>query len=212
MNGTLKIIILSAPVAALCLLFSLPASAETLERPARQQGYYLSAGPAGGMVLHGTSDGRRGPYAGPGFSFRLGEALTRRFDLGVGGGVFWMYGQNQRSLNGNFSLEFTFHPTKGLWLMAGAGLGFTDFTRRVKGIDAITGRFSGEYTVAAGWDLFFGQRDPYRSGGVALTPVAGVRLGPASPTSAWIFFVGVNVTWWTGLPKNKLLLPVDRAF
>ncbi len=208
------------PGRGISLLFSLvllsvvsgSVRATELVRPDLKQGYYFALIPVGEMVFV-DSKNNYGPWASAGGQLRMGEELTRWMDLGISGGASVAKGDHLRLIHGHFGVEATIKPTRFLALGVLAGMGFADFSRLKSGMDAVTGRFGATYGFTVAYDFFPGQRhDPYRSGGLAITPVLGVHLGPADVTAVYSMFLGLSITWWTGLPKNRLDLPVEEAF
>ena len=201
--------LLIVPVA---LLIAPNARAADLVKPMLKQGYYFALVPVGELVFV-DSKTNYGPWGSVGGQIRMGEELNRLFDLGLSGGFSVGKGNDLRLLHGHFGLDATFKPTRFLALGFQAGMGFADFTRLEKGMDAVIGRFGATYGFTVAYDFFpGGKRDPYKSGGVAITPVAGVHLGPGEVTSVYTVFIGLSISRWTGLPQNRLDLPVDRAY
>ncbi|MBN2528814.1 MAG: hypothetical protein JXR76_20660 [Deltaproteobacteria bacterium] len=204
----------SAMVAVLLVMLLLPAiaAAETLEKPALKQGYYFSLTPAFELVFVDSKQ-NFGPWPSGGGQLRMGEALTRWLDLGLAGGVSVAKGNDLRLIHGHFGVEATLKPTRFWAFGVQAGMGFADFTRQKSGMAEVIGRFGATYGLTVQYDFFPGSRkDPLKSGGLALTPMAGVYLGPADTTSVYSIFIGLSVSWWTGLSKNKLDLPLEKAF
>ena len=193
-------------------MMSVSARAVELEKPDLKQGYYFALIPVGEMVFV-DSKTNYGPWPSFGGQIRMGEALNRWVDLGISGGTSVATGDHLRLIHGHFGVDATFKPTRFLGLSVQAGMGFADFSRLKSGMDEVIGRFGATYGFTVAYDFFpTRKRNPYRSGGLAITPVAGVHLGPADATSVYSMFVGLSVAWWTGLPKNRLDLPVDQAF
>ncbi|MBN2344478.1 MAG: hypothetical protein JXX29_01730 [Deltaproteobacteria bacterium] len=206
--------LLMIPVAVTFIgVFSSTARGAELQKPALKQGYYFSLIPVGEAVLVDSSE-NFGPWPSVGGQFRMGEELNRWFDLGLSGGATVAYSDNYRLIHGHFGLDGTFKPTAVLSIGLQAGLGFGDFTRRKPGITEVIGRFGATYGITVSYDLFAGSRhrSPHQSGGFAMSPYIGAHIGPSDVTSIYAFFVGIAFTRWTGLPKNRLDLPLDEAF
>jgi len=204
--------ILAASAVALALtLVAGTGRAQELMPPAPRQGYYISLG-AYGVVggSHDRVDGWLGAMAGPGGSLRLGESLLPWLDLGIGFAAAGLYDQQYVSLVGHVSFEVQLRPIDPLFARVSVGFGFTDFTRREKGIDKPLGRIGGSYGIAVGWDLFPG--DQRGSGGFAITPVVWFEAGPGEEFTTLAGGIGLEISWWTGLPRERLDLPVDEAF
>lgn len=192
--------------------FSATAMAAELQKPKLKQGYYFSVIPVGEVVWI-DSEQNYGPWPAVGGQFRLGEEINRWFDLGIAGGTSVAKGNNYRLIHGNFGLDATFKPTE-FWSMGfQAGLGFADFSRTQSGMETITGRFGATYGFKVAYDFFLGgNRDVYKSGGWALSPYLGTHIGPGNVSSVYSIFMGISINYWTGLPKNRLDLPPERAF
>ena len=194
------------------LVLPFPSHAAELVKPELKQGYYFTLMPVGELVFVDSKE-NYGPWPSAGGHLRMGEALNRWVDLGLTGGFSAAKGDDLRLLHGHFGMDATFKPTRFLALGFQAGMGFADFTRQKKGMEKVIGRFGATYGFTVAYDFFPGSRsNPYQSGGLSLTPVAGVHIGPGSATSVYSVFIGISVSWWTGLPKNRLDLPVDQAF
>ncbi|MBN2715869.1 MAG: hypothetical protein JXX14_08435 [Deltaproteobacteria bacterium] len=186
--------------------------ADDLVKPSLKQGYYFALIPVGELVFVDSKE-NFGPWGSFGGQLRMGEALNHWIDLGISGGASYARGDSLQLVHGHFAMDATFKPTRFLALGFQAGMGFADFTRLQKGMDEVIGRFGATYGFTVAYDFFpGGKRDPYKSGGLAITPVAGVHLGPGEVTSVYSVFAGLSVAWWTGLPKSQLDLPVDQAF
>lgn len=185
--------------------------AQELAEPSPRQGYYLSLGVYGAGALNRDADqGWYDPWPGVGGSVRLGEALLDWLDLGLGVGVNAAFEERWIATIGHVSLEAQLRPRAELFVRLSAGFGFADFTRRKSGIDKPLGRIGGTYRAAVGWD-FFPAYDG-GSGGFALTPVAWFEAGPGSSFTTLAAGIGIEVSWWTGLPREQLVLPVEEAF
>lgn len=199
-------------IVGMFFLFSFYAAADELQAPKLKQGYYFSLIPMGEMVFV-DSKNNYGPWPSAGGQLRMGEALNRWFDLGVAGGASVAIGDDYRLIHGQFGAEGTVKPTQYLSFGIQAGLGFADFSRQKRGMEEVIGRFGATYGFTVGYD-FFGRtkRTSYKSGGLAISAYAGVHVGPSEETSIYTIFAGIAVSWWTGLPKHKLDLPVNQAF
>lgn len=202
---------LAPPVAFAFLIASGAAAAQELEPPRPRQGYYISLGAYGvGALSHDRLDGWLGGMAGPGGSLRLGEALLDWLDLGVGFAAAGAFDEQYVALVGHVALEAQLRPVEPLFVRLSAGFGFTDFTRRQKGIERPLGRIGGSYAAAVGWDFFPGHDGS--SGGLAIAPVIWFEAGPGEEFTTLVGGIGIEISWWTGLPREQLDLPLDEAF
>ncbi len=183
-----------------------------LEKPRARQGYYVGVGGyAVGSVSWDADKERLGPWPGVTGGLRLGQALAPWIDLGlhISGG---------RAFGGDFdatlfrlSLEAQLHPWRDLAVRLGIGAGATDVYPTRSGVeDDVIGRFGDNYILAVAWDFF-----PFHkggSGGFALTPVVGAQVGPGGDFTTLNGFIGVEITWWSGLSKDQLELSPEEAF
>ena len=198
---------------ALCvsLLSSQTASAALLEQQKARQGYYFSLGAS--FVLNARHDRETGlnhPWPGAFGSLRIGQAVFDWLDLGIGIGAGAALQESYVATLGNLAMEFQLRPLAPLMLRAGVGFGVTDFTRRKNGAEAITGQFGAYYSMAVGYELYLGK--PGDSGGWAIAPVVGFGAGIGDPLSSFVWSLGVELTFWTGLPRDQLNLPAGEAF
>jgi len=187
-----------------------PASAQELERPYPRQGYYLGVGMLGG-ANHNWEDGDSlGAWGGNGVAIRLGQMLTRRLGLGLqiyAGGS--KKGQEQATAFG-LGLEGQMAVMPRLALHAGVGLGVLQLEdRRIENED-LRGTYGAEYLLGLSYSFFPYKRRP--SGGLSVTPMVQGRLLPGDNATALNALVGVELAWWTGLPRNQLDLPPADAY
>jgi hypothetical protein len=188
------------------------ANAQELSPPRPHQGYYIGLGAYGvAGAHHDRVDGWTGAMFGPGGSLRMGEALLPWLDLGIGFAASGIYDEQYVALVGHVSLEVQVRPVEPLFVRASVGFGFTDFTRRESGVDKPLGRIGGSYGVAVGWD-FYPAHDEGDSGGLAISPVVWFEAGPSDEFTTLAGGIGIEISWWTGLPREQLDLPVDEAF
>lgn len=195
------------------------AQALDLEKPKARQGYYVGTGLRLALgTASGEDLGSLGTVTGFGFGFRFGEMATENFGLGLafggggGGNEDWTVG------GGNLSLEFMYTPVEALNLAirSSIGLGFVSTARideNAETEDDPQGGLGALYTVGASYDFFpFYEEDQYESGGWALTAFADLQFLPAGEVTTKSFILGVEITWWSGLDRNKLDLPTAEAF
>jgi hypothetical protein len=185
-------------------------AASLLEPPRHRQGYYLQLG-LYSLVNQTWDDGESlGTWNGSAFSLRLGQMVTRRFGLGlqIDSGLAK---KDTRSANiAGISLAAQLEIVRNLAVHGGSGLGVLSLS------DSTTPDADLEGTVGAGF--FFGVSYdwfPWKkrlSGGFALTPTAQVRFIPTDTYDVFTAMLGLNFTWWTGLPANQLELPESEAY
>lgn len=188
--------------------------ASELEKPSPRQGYYVSLSPHAGALMVWDKGNAQDVRVATGLGLRLGQMLTSRLGLGM------MVFESSSSSNakdtalfaGLFVLEGQYRVWSTLAISAGTGLGVVQVTEKnpINPDDKTEGAYGAYTTLGVSYDFF-----PYRkplSGGFAISPALRFRFLPGSPLDALGVFAGVEFTWWTGLPKNQLDLPPDRAF
>lgn len=197
---------------ALSILLAAPAArAADLEAPSARQGYYLGVGGAGLISATRTDDdGWLGVWPGGSGALRVGQAVLPWLDLGLALGIGGARGGERSATLGRFAIEAQVRPFDPLFVRVAAGLGITSLDAREPDVEPIDGRFGDGWTVAAGWDLFPWYDEG--SGGLAVTPVAGVSADVDDFFETWTGWVGVELSWWAGLPDNELELPPEEAF
>ena len=71
------------------------------------------------------------------------------------------------------------------------------------------GGYGAAYTLALTYDWFLGNR---RTGGWALTPGLRLRAVPSETVDAFAAWLGLEICYWSGLPRNQLALPDSEAY
>lgn len=194
------------------------ASAQELRAPRARQGYYIGAGLRTGVTAAENENvGSFGALTHFGGVVRFGQMTLPWLGLGISGG-----GGNEQ--NGDWSLGYgglqlevqvePFDLDLAFRIAAGVAGG------RASRIDEAEAQeddpdffFGSSYAVGVSYDWFpFYTPSRYDSGGLALTLFAEGRYTPGGDVNLGGGFLGVEVTWWTGLPKRKLALPVEQAF
>ena len=185
-----------------------PARAQALEPPRPRQGYYVALGPQ--FALSKTwEDGRDwGVWAGYDVTLRVGQMVTRRFGLGLQIHYGGTRGQGQKTGLSGLSAEGQWELARHLAVRGGVGLDAVSIATADGGDDSARGTVGAGYFLGLGYDWFFTRRS---TGGWALTPVAQARFVPGD-THALVGTVGVELSYWTGLPRNQLDLPPSEAF
>ncbi len=209
-STVLAVLLASAPLLA--------QADDVLEPPGLHQGYYASLGIYGlSTVNWEEGDQLNGAWFGAGNALRFGQMVTRK--LGLGLAIDWgstageANGRKQTSSISALSVEGQWVPIDQLSLLAGTGVGFAQFEYNKILPDepeTLRGGAGAMFLVGASYDFF-----PYRkplSGGLALSPSVRFRYLPSETADMLGVFLGLDITWWTGLPKNQLDLPPDRAF
>jgi hypothetical protein len=187
------------------------AQALDLEPPRHRQGYYLSFGIYGAATQAVEKGDSLGPWLGYGQALRAGQLITRRFSLGIALEGASTRGGGQTSASTALALEAGFVIAGNLALRGGAGVGFMQLKNPNDHTEsALRGAGGSYFALGASYDRFVGQKR--LTGGLALTPVVQARYIPGSDTTGIIMFVGVDLSYWTGLPLNQLDLPPSEAW
>lgn len=187
------------------------AQALDLEPPRRRQGYYLSFGIYGAASEAIEKGDSLGPWIGYGQAVRAGQLITRRFSLGIAYEGSATSGSGQKSGSTALALEAGFAIAGNLALRGGVGVGFMQLKNPNDPTESgLRGAGGSYFALGASYDLFVGQKR--LTGGLALTPVVEARYIPGSDTTGIIMFVGVDLSYWTGLPLNQLDLPPSEAW
>lgn len=182
-----------------------------LERPAPDQGYYFIAGLHGALV-HVVDDGRAiSSLPGYSLTFRIGQSITSYFDLGFRLDVATIAASDRDGFMTDFGLDATLRPS-GRWLFRlGGGMGGGKLSAAPDSDDKAS-NFGAVLAFEAGYQLFpFYSRG--ESGGVGFTPLLRMTsVQPGTDDAHYWLMLGIDVTWWTGLPKNQLDLTLEEAF
>ncbi len=188
---------------------SAPPAASVLSKPSPHQGHFIALGlHAVGAFANDRDRGRRGPNLGEGYSLRVGERITDWLDLGLSIGVANIGGKNPWTL-GHFGIHAQYYPVEHWFVHGGFGFGAGGgddpedpaFSR---------GRFGDSYHAGVGHNIYLGDKE--RSGGWILTPVMTGEYGRDNqfPTTSLSF--GLEISYWTGIPRNQLELDFDKAY
>jgi hypothetical protein len=180
-----------------------------LETPRHRQGYYLAFG-LNAALAYAREDGEGiGPTYGQGFQLRFGQLLTPRLGLGLAIDFSGTASGEDSASFGALSLAGQVEIACNLAVHAAVGLSIVTLTSETDDADEpLRGVYGAAYTVGLTYDWFLGNR---KSGGWALTPGVQLRATPGD-TFAFGAFVGLEITRWTGLPKNQLELDTSEAY
>jgi hypothetical protein len=185
-----------------------PTRAQALEPPRPRQGYYLAFGPHFALNKN-WEDGRDwGVWTGYDITFRFGQMVTRRFGLGLQVHSGGAGGQGQQAGLFGLSVEGQWELARNLAVRGGVGLDTVSIATVGGGDDSARGTVGSGYFLGLSYDWSFTRR---QTGGWALTPVAQARFIPGD-TQGLVGTIGVEITYWTGLPRNQLDLPPSEAF
>ena len=183
------------------------ARAQTLEQPRARQGYWIGLGSVG-VASYLTEEGKnRGVYNGYGFTFRVGQLLTERLGLGLLVEIGTLKKGSDKGMVGGLTLEGSATLWRGLSAHTGMGLGFVDLTDQSSQDKSLRGGAGSYFLLGTSYDFF-----PWRrrlTGGWALTPTVDFRVMPDGNIHAYTMFAGLQVVWWSGLPRQMLILPEE---
>jgi hypothetical protein len=184
-----------------------PVRAQTLEQPRARQGYWIGLGSVG-VASYLTEEGKnRGVYTGYGFTFRVGQLLTERLGLGLLVEIGTLKKGSDKGMVGGLTLEGSATLWRGLSAHTGLGLGFVDLTDQSSQDKSLRGGAGSYFLLGTSYDFF-----PWRrrlTGGWALTPTVDFRVMPDGNIHAYTMFAGLQVVWWSGLPRQMLILPEE---
>jgi hypothetical protein len=183
-----------------------------LEPPRARQGYWIGFG-FYGMAANYIEEGHdRGIYSGYGYTFRIGQLITERLDLGLlyesAGSILGMMRKgNDKGGLGGLILEGDATVWRNLSVHGGFGIGYV-YTRDNTALDTSLRGGAGSYmTLGLMYDFF-----PWRkrlTGGWAITPTVDFRIMPDGNIHAFTVLAGVQIIRWSGLSDNMLILPEE---
>lgn len=182
-----------------------------LEDPEPSQGHFIAVGFHGvGAMAFDQNRGTRSPTFGKGYTLRVGEALTDWLDLSLAFAFGSTSGDVDDTLSfGRFGLTTQWYLTERLFIQA--GFGATNGQGKDPEDHKLSrGRYGDVYLTGIGTNLYIS--DNNQSGGWVLTPVLTAEVGPDSKFTSTALWLGVELSWWTGLDRDKLNLPLDKAY
>jgi hypothetical protein len=183
------------------------ARAQELTKPRQRQGYYVAGGLHAALSYNRDEGDSLGPWSGYGTTIRVGQLLTPRLGLGIQLDVSGASGDGKTASLIGLGVAGQVEIARNLALHAGVGLGVISLDDPEE--DELSGGYGAAYTLALTYDWFPGSR---RSGGWAITPGVRARAVPSDSIDAFAVLVGVEISWWTGLPRNQLALPDSEAY
>jgi hypothetical protein len=185
------------------------AGAQTLEPPLPRQGYYFGLGYHLALNKVEVDSQTYGAWLGSDISIRLGEMVTRRFGLGLQFHVGSAKGAGQTASLFGMEMEAQWEIHRNLAIHGGAGLDVLSATTDDDPKKTRHGTAGSGYFLGLDYSWFFTHR---LTGGWAATPRLEARYIPGSSSSALVGMLGVEISYWTGLPRNQLDLPPSEAF
>jgi len=202
---------------AVAWAFASPAAAQTLETPRARQGYYVGIGvqSSGGAARDADVGGLGAAVGGQGY-LRFGQVVNTYLGLGLvlDGGL--SRSADWTDAGGSFRVEasLTPWPDVPVSLRGGLGLGVRALSRAdstMETDDDPSGAFGAAYSLGVAYDWF-----PWRragdSGGWSVTFSAQAQVLPAGDVTRGVALFGVGLSYWSGLSRSKLDLPLGSAF
>lgn len=185
-------------------------STTIIEPPRHRQGYYVAAGVLG-LVNQNWDDGDSlGVWPGSAYSLRLGQLLTRRFGMGLFLDVGGSAKEKRTAGLIGFGLDLQFELARNLATRGGFGLGVVTLTNDADPDEKLRGSYGASYFLGLSYDWFWNRSR--LTGGWAVTPVIQARAIPGDPVVSLMGFFGVELSYWTGLPRHQLELPESEAY
>jgi hypothetical protein len=184
--------------------------AQTLEAPRGRQGYYLGVGGLGAVNRTWEDDRANSLSLGGVGTLRLGQMVTRRLGFGLQIDMGSSSGDGQRATLGGLSMAAQWELATNLAVHGGAGIGFfsLDDTRITD--DDTRGGGGAYYLLGISYDWF--PRRQRLTGGWSLGPTVQLRLLPGDGITAGALFAGIDLLYWSGLPRHQLDLPPGQAY
>ena len=200
-----RLFTIAAVATVLCVSGS--ALAQKVYEPRERQGYYVAGGVHAALNYNRDDGEGLGPWNGFGTTIRVGQLLTRRLGLGMQIDVSGASGDGQTASLIGLGLTGQAEIARNLALHAGIGLGVISLNDNER--DELSGGYGAAYTVAMTYDWFPFER---RTGGWALTPGVMFRAVPSDTIDSFAVLAGVEISWWSGLPRHQLALPDSEAY
>ena len=207
-------------IAGAALLFGLaarPAYAQSaspsaqLEEPKPRQGHFIGLGLHGiGAMAFDESRGTRTPTFGQGFSLRLGESVTDWLSLSLAFALGSTHGERRDALTlGRFGITSQWYFSERWFVQAGFGA-INAQGPDPEDYDLNRGRYGDVYLTGVGYDFYLSDRQ--QSGGWVLTPMLTADVGPDTKFTTTSLWLGIELSWWNGLSRDKLNLSTPKAY
>jgi len=183
------------------------ARAQSLEQPAARQGYWIGLGFLQVASKLREEGDNKGLYTGRGFTFRIGQLITQRLGLGMLVEYSGVAKGNDKGSTGGITLEGSMTLWRGLSAHTGLGVGFIMLTDHDSEKEELRGGGGSYFLGGLSYDFY-----PWRNrltGGWAITPTVDFRVMPDGNINFYGVFASLQITWWSGLPRNMLILPEE---
>lgn len=182
-----------------------------LEDPRPRQGHFLALGFHGvSAMAFDENRGTRRPTFGQAFSLRLGESVTDWLSLSLAFAFGSTNGKERDSLTlGRFGITSQWYFTERWFVQGGFGA-INAQGPDPDDHDLTRGRYGDYYLTGLGYDFYIS--DSQRSGGWVFTPMLTADVGPSSKFTTTSLWLGVELSWWNGLSRDKLNLSTPKAY
>ena len=107
-------------------------------------------------------------------------------------------------------VEGQWEVAQNLAVRGDVGFGIVSIMDTVDKKAKTKGTYSAAYGLGLSYDWFPSGSRP--SGGWAITPLVQGRLVPGDSFTSVVGLIGVELSYWTGLPPNQLELPEAEAY
>jgi hypothetical protein len=188
-----------------------PAATVELKEPEPSQGHFIALGLHGiGAMAFDESRGTREPTFGQAVSLRLGESVTDWLSLSLAVAVASTYGERRDSLTlVRFGVTSQWYFTDHWFAQVGFGATGAEGPDP-EDYDRTRSRYGDFYLTGLGYDIYLS--DSTRSGGWVFTPLITADVGPDSKFTTTSLWLGIELSWWSGLSRDKLKLPTTEAY
>jgi hypothetical protein len=147
---------------------------------------------------------------GFGFSLRWGEAVTSWLDLGLAAAMASTTGEPEHAYTfGRFGPLTQLYVSHRWFIQAGFGVSAASGADP-EDLAAKRRRYGEVYVTGLGTHLYL--TSAARSGGWLLSPVLSYEIGPDRHLTTTALWLGLEVSWWSGLPRSQLELPIEQAY
>ncbi|HEY4188573.1 MAG TPA: hypothetical protein VGP07_26115 [Polyangia bacterium] len=208
-KGSPRAIVVATVALLAVLVATRTARAQSIEPPREHQGYYVGFGYHVTPVKVWEDNYSYGVWRGSEFSLRFGQLVTRRFGLGLQFHFGAAKGDGQTASTFGMELEGQWEIVRNLTLHAGSGVDTFSIRADSGKNQSLRGTAGAGYVLGLGYSWFFTHR---LTGGWAATPRIEARFVPGTTASAFVGSIGIELCWWSGLPRNQLELPPSEAF
>ncbi len=186
-----------------------PPKERVLVKPSPRLGHYIALG---GHFIGGVIDDEdrelRGPAMGWGLSLRLGERMTNWLDLGIRFSYARMGGDDPWTF-GHLMITSQLYVHEQLFAHVGVGAGSSG-GKDPDDRGLSRGSYSAAYTAGLGYNLYLSDAD--RNGGFITTPTVTLEYHPDSEFANVAVMLGIEISYWGGVSRNQLDLPIEEAF